>query len=95
MVKKTLSSEDQNLFRQTIGKVRSISSDKLLLNKEKKPKPYPKPLLNDVDNHFITSAGIELEKVGIEDSMRFIAPGLQNNILKNYHIFKLLIIKGM
>jgi DNA-nicking Smr family endonuclease len=77
-----LTSEDRDLFRHVIGKVRSVSSDKVLLNKENKPKPYPKPLSIDVNSHLIDSAATEFEKVGLEDSLSFIAPGLQNNVLK-------------
>ena len=82
MAKKTLTSEDSDLFRHTIGKVRSIDSDKVLLNQENKPKPYPKPLDTDVGSHLIDSAATDIEKVGLEDSLSFIAPGLQNNVLK-------------
>lgn len=82
MAKKTLTSEDSDLFRHAIGKVRSVNSDKVLLNQENKPKPYPRPLDTDVDSHLIDSAATDIEKVGLEDSLRFIAPGLQNNVLK-------------
>ena len=82
MAKKTFTSEDSDLFRHAIGKVRPVKSDRVLLNKENKPKPYPRPQATDVDSHFIDSAAPDIEKVGLEDSMSFIAPGLQNNILK-------------
>ena len=82
MAKKTLTSEDSALFRHTIGKVRSVNSDNVLLNKENKPKPYPKPLANNVESHLIEPAATDIEKVGLEDSLSFIAPGLQNNVLK-------------
>ncbi len=82
MAKKTLPSEDRDLFRHTIGKVRSVTSDKVLLNQENKPRPYPKPLAPDVDSHLIDTAATDIDKVGLEDSMSFIAPGLQNNVLK-------------
>jgi DNA-nicking Smr family endonuclease len=82
VAKKTLTSEDSDLFRHAIGKVRAVNSDKVLLNKESKPKPYPKPLATDVDSHLIDSAATVIEKVGLEDSLNFIAPGLQINVLK-------------
>jgi DNA-nicking Smr family endonuclease len=82
VAKKTLTSEDRDLFRHTIGKVHVINSDKVLLNKENKPKPYPRHLDIDVDGHLIDSAATDIEKVGLEDSLSFIAPGLQNNVLK-------------
>jgi len=82
VVKKTLSEEDQNLFRQTVGKVRSTSSNKVLLNTANKPKPYPKQQHHNIDEDLINVSVSELEKVGLEDSMSFILPGVQNNVLK-------------
>ena len=82
MAKKTLTTEDQDLFRQTIGKVRAINNDKILLNKENKPKPYPKPLTVDVDSHLDKTPVTDINKVGLEDAISFIAPGIQYNVLK-------------
>ena len=82
MLKKTLTSEDRDLFRHTIGKVLAINSDKVLLNKDNKPKPYPKPGVIDVNGHLMGSAATDIEKVGLQDALSFIAPGLQNNVLK-------------
>ena len=82
MVKKTLSEEDQDLFRQTIGKVRTTNSNKILLNQDSKPKPYPKQQSRNIDDDLISLPKIELEKIGLEDNMSFIAPGVQNNVLK-------------
>jgi DNA-nicking Smr family endonuclease len=82
VAKKTLTLEDSDLFRHAIGKVRSVNSDKVLLNQENKPKPYPRPMVAYVDSHLIDSAATHIEKVGLEDSLSFIAPGLQNNVLK-------------
>ena len=76
MAKKTLTSEDRDLFRHTIGKVRSVNSDKVLLNQEKPPKPYPRSLAVNIDSHIIDSAAPDIDKVGLEDSLSFIAPGL-------------------
>jgi DNA-nicking Smr family endonuclease len=84
VAKKTLTSEDSDLFRKTIGKVRSVISDKVLLKQENKPKPYPVNLSTDscAPGWKPGAAKIEVEKVGLEDSLGFIAPGLQNNVLK-------------
>ena len=82
MAKKTLTPEDRDLFRHAIGKVRLVNSDKILLNKDNKPKPYPKPLGTEVSGHLLDPAAIDIEKVGLEDSLSYIAPGLQNNVLK-------------
>ena len=82
MAKKTLTSEDSDLFRHTIGKVRPVLNDKVLLKKDHKPKPYPRPLATDSESPFSDSAATELEQVGLEDSLSFTAPGLQNNVSK-------------
>jgi DNA-nicking Smr family endonuclease len=82
VAKKTLSSEDKDLFRHSIGKVRAVKNDKILLNKENRPKPYPRPQADHVEEDLIHAAAPDIEKVGLEDSLSFIAPGLQNNILK-------------
>jgi DNA-nicking Smr family endonuclease len=82
VAKKTLTSEDSDLFRHTIGKVRPVLNDKVLLKKDHKPKPYPRPLATDSESPFSDSAATELEQVGLEDSLSFTAPGLQNNVLK-------------
>ena len=82
MAKKTLTPEDRDLFRHAIGKVRAVNDDKVLLHKDNKPKPYPRPLVADSESPFTDSAATEFEKVGLEDSLSFIAPGLQNNVLK-------------
>ncbi len=83
MAKKNLTPEDRNLFRQTIGNVRAVDSDKVLLSPENKPKPYPKPPVVNIEGHLIdTSTSLAIEKVGIEDSLSFLNTGLQHNVLK-------------
>jgi DNA-nicking Smr family endonuclease len=82
VVKKNLSKEDQDLFRQTIGKVRTTNSNKILLNQDSKPKPYPKQQAINIDDELINLPSTELEKIGLEDSMSFVVPGVQNNVLK-------------
>ncbi|MCX7096906.1 MAG: Smr/MutS family protein [Methylococcales bacterium] len=81
MAKKTLTPEDRDLFRQTIGKVRAVNSDKVQLNEGIKPKPYPKPLAVDVEGHLLSEAA-EIGQVGLEDSLSFSMPGIQNSVLK-------------
>lgn len=82
MTKKTLSTEDSLLFRQSIGKVKSVEGNNLVQPSARKPKPYPKNKAVQVKNNFEISADLEVEKLFQEDSMRFIAPGLQKNVLK-------------
>lgn len=81
MRKKNISQEDKDLFRQTVGKVRSINSDRLTPVVAIKPKPIPrKPVVEEVDALDETISVQEM--LSLEDSMSFISPGLQKNVLK-------------
>ncbi|PPK72881.1 DNA-nicking Smr family endonuclease [Methylobacter tundripaludum] len=82
MAKKKLTPEDSDLFRQTIGKVQTVKSDKVLLTEGNKPKPYPKSQTVNVAEHLNGAADFNVENVGIEDSLSFAAPGLQHSVLK-------------
>ena len=82
MVKKTLNSEDCDLFRQTIGIVRPVNNDKILLNTKHKPKPYPKEINSPLACPLSHSTEYDLDKVGLEDSLSYTAPGLQTAVLK-------------
>lgn len=82
MVKKNLTPEDSHLFRQTVGKVTTVKDDKVLFTEDKKPKPFPKPASVDMEAYLIDKAEIDLESVSLEDTMSFLSPGLQKNVLK-------------
>ncbi|MCK4842305.1 MAG: Smr/MutS family protein [Methylococcales bacterium] len=84
MAKKILSAEDSALFRQTIGKVNEIKSDTLILSPKEKPKPYPKEQSSEIKSDFTDTVdpSSALERLSHEDSISFIAPGLQKNVLK-------------
>jgi DNA-nicking Smr family endonuclease len=83
VAKKNLSSEDQDLFRQTVGNVRRMYSDKAVLSPNHKPKPYPKPAVINIDGQLIdTATSLAITKVSSEDSLSFLNTGLQHNILK-------------
>jgi len=82
VTKKTLSAEESALFRQSIGNVKPVKNDTFLLNPNEKPKPYPKQ--KDELNHlpFQQSTDLEVDALYQEDSISFLAPGLQKNVLK-------------
>lgn len=82
MAKKNLSKEDSDLFRQAIGKVRTVKSDKVALTPDKKPKPYPKVQTVDVEGHLNSAVELVVDKLDIEDTFNFLAPGLQHSVLK-------------
>lgn len=69
------------LFRQTVGKVKSINSDKLDPMTSKKPRPIPrKPVAEEVEPLDESISVTEL--LSLEDSMSFTSPGLQKNVLR-------------
>lgn len=83
MAKKNITSEDRDLFRQTIGTVQTIKQDKVTTTPVNKPKPYPKPAVMQVDGHLIdTATSLIVEKVSAEDSLSFLNTGLQYAVLK-------------
>jgi DNA-nicking Smr family endonuclease len=83
VAKKILTPEDSDLFHQTVGPVQPVKTDKVLLTPAEKPKPYPKSAVINVNGHLIdTATSLPIEKVGIEDSLSFLATGLQNKVLK-------------
>jgi len=63
MAKKNLTPEDSDLFRQTIGKVHAVKSDKVLLTESDKPKPYPKVQAANVEEHLSATAEFDIEKL--------------------------------
>jgi len=82
VTKKNSAPEDGALFRDMVGKVEPVKSDKVVLRPDKKPRPVPAfkplepvdPLQNEVDG--------ELETLFQEDKVGFLAPGLQKAVLK-------------
>jgi len=83
VAKKIISAEDSNLFRQTVGKVNKIDSDKVLPIEQNKPKPYPRQrTYNPAKDLTETSLDLSLEKVSIEDDLSYLSSGLQHKVLK-------------
>ena len=82
MVKKTLTSEDSDLFRQSIGKVRPVNNDKIMSTTGHKPKPYPKEINTELTCPLTLSTALNLDTVGLEDSLSYVASGLQTAVLK-------------
>lgn len=82
MTKKILQSDDSELFRNSIGKVRPVNYDKVLLRKQEKPKPVPKPAVINTEEYLIDTNTGEIETVSPEDTLHYTVPGLQKNVLK-------------
>jgi len=82
VTKKTISPDDIALFRSSVGKVKPVDTNTVVLKPDKKPRPVPafkpleqvNPLQNDVEQG--------LETLFQEDKVGFLAPGLQKNVLK-------------
>ncbi|WFP48609.1 Smr/MutS family protein [Methylomonas sp. EFPC3] len=82
MTKKTTSPDDSALFRNTVGKVKTIDTNTVSLQPAGKPRPFPKtkpleqidPLQKDISE--------KLDMLFQEDRIAFLAPGLQKNVLK-------------
>lgn len=82
MSKKTISPEDSHLFRNTIGGVRAITSNKVQLNQSAKPKPVPKQQPATIEDHFLAFDDTAVEKLSVEDTLSFSVVGLQKNVVK-------------
>ncbi|MGD7035179.1 MAG: DNA mismatch repair protein MutS [Gammaproteobacteria bacterium HGW-Gammaproteobacteria-10] len=81
MRKKSLTQEDRDLFRHTVGKVISVATDKLHLKTSPKPKPIPAK--RSVEHTQALDESISVtEQLSLEDSMGFLSPGLQKNVLR-------------
>lgn len=82
VTKKTPPADDLNLFRASVGKVRSVNNNTVILKPDKKPRPVPafKPL--EQVNPLQKQIGESLETLYQEDKVGFLSPGLQKNVLK-------------
>jgi DNA-nicking Smr family endonuclease len=80
VTKKIINPIDSNLFRQTIGDVRAVKSDKVSL-KQGNPPPYPKPQLHDLNDAWHDANEPDIGTVDHEETLSFTAPGIQNKVL--------------
>jgi DNA-nicking Smr family endonuclease len=79
--KKNITPEDRELFRQSVGTVKSIKSDRITVDNGKKPKPIPRTQTAEVENVLNHEIGVT-ELLSLEDTLSFISAGLQKNVLK-------------
>ncbi|MEQ1637976.1 MAG: Smr/MutS family protein [Methylococcales bacterium] len=82
MSKKTTSADDTALFRQTVGTVKAIKTDKLLLQKTPKPSPHPKKQAPDYTAKLAGTDAQDVLTVSQEDTLSYLSNGLQKNVLK-------------
>jgi DNA-nicking Smr family endonuclease len=77
VAKKILSDDDSTLFRQAVGKVKTIENDKVLLN----PKPT-QVLKNKRQQVLQVQAPVAGEQLKAEDRLSFLSTGLKKDVLK-------------
>jgi len=82
MTKKITSPEDLDLFRQSVAGARTLSTDKVLLKKTDKPRPFPNPKVYPEPTLLPGFADDPIEAVGAEDSISYAKPGISKNVLK-------------
>jgi DNA-nicking Smr family endonuclease len=78
VTKKIINANDSDLFRQTVGDVRAVKSDKVL-HKSARPKPQRQP--NDSDSIWLNLNDADIASVSHEETLSFTAPGIQHSIL--------------
>lgn len=82
MPKKKITDADIDLFRQTVGTVRTVTSDKVTL--QTKPKPSARPQQQTPDYHAKLNIAHDDDIITVsqEDTLEFLGAGLQKNVLK-------------
>lgn len=75
-------SAEDDLFRATVGKVRTIDNNTVILRPEQKPRPVPMIRPPDREDPLQKEVEGALETLYQEDRMAFLADGLQKNVLK-------------
>lgn len=81
MTKKIINSKDSDLFRQAVGKVEAVKSDKISHTPETSPKPYPRPKPQQAYEAMSDSFDLDIGLVSHEESLKYTAPGIQNTVL--------------
>lgn len=80
VTKKIISSTDSDLFRQAVGNVRTVKSDKVIL-KESKPKPFPKSQPDDLNENWYQNIEPDIDNVSHEETLSYTRSGIQNSVL--------------
>jgi DNA-nicking Smr family endonuclease len=80
VTKKIINPKDSDLFRQSVGNVLAVKSDKVQLRPDH-PKPYPKPRAIDLYEAWQSSIEPDIDNVSHEQTLSYTAPGIQNSVL--------------
>jgi DNA-nicking Smr family endonuclease len=83
VTKKILSAEDSFLFRETVGKVRSVKNDKAHLTGRTPPRPFlKKPSVPAAEAHVMGLSAADMPAaVGAEDTLDFVGHATPKNVL--------------
>lgn len=81
MTKKIINSDDVEIFRQAVGKVEPVKSDKIHQPDGNRPKPKPRKKPGNDEHKWYNAIDETIDDVGHEDSISYTAPGLQIAIL--------------
>lgn len=82
MPKKSLTPFDIELFRQTVGAVKAVKTDRLLLKPDAKPATRPKLHAPNFEDKLDPKREVLAETVSNEDTLSYLGFGLQKNVLK-------------
>lgn len=82
MSKKIIPPYELELFRQTVGPVQRIESNRLHLTPDKKPPPRPRSSDPDYASKLDSAREINTETVSNEDTLNYLSFGLQKKVLK-------------
>ena len=73
----SLTEEDSRLFRETVGMVSPVASDRVLLEKKR-----PEPLRHSHGADWSDVAPVEIPLLAMGDVTSFVAPGIQKRVLQ-------------
>ena len=81
MASNTVTDNDRQIFRDAVGDVRPLSTDKHHLKPAKKtaPKKRRSSPLNDSPLHY---ESLQMDEVGMNQAVAYISPGLQKKVLR-------------
>ena len=80
MTKKIINPNDSDLFRESVGNVRAVKTDKVQL-RPANTKPYPKLQPHDLNEDWQTGITPDPGNVSHEETLSYAAPGIQNSVL--------------
>lgn len=70
------------LFRQAVGKIEPLVTDRLHLKPDEKPKPHPKRRSCEFESMPCAEYPAEAAQLGVGDALAYLARGLQKDALK-------------